>query len=147
MKKRVLAGLLISVFAVSALAGCGGSSSAPKTTEAAAADAEVITVAASATPHAEILEQAKTDSKDSTESSQKIIADSKAKAALLLETTRETCDKQIAETKLKTDKMVEDARAQSKAYWEEVRVKMEQMVSEHNDLKGLLQGILSKADD
>ena len=59
MKKRVLAGLLISVFAVSALAGCGGSSSAPKTTEAAAADAEVITVAASATPHAEILEQAK----------------------------------------------------------------------------------------
>lgn len=59
MKKRVLAGLLISVFAVSALAGCGGSSSAPKATEAAAADAEVITVAASATPHAEILEQAK----------------------------------------------------------------------------------------
>ena len=59
MKKRVLAGLLVSVFAVSALAGCGGSSSASKATEAAAADAEVITVAASATPHAEILEQAK----------------------------------------------------------------------------------------
>ena len=65
MKKKVLAGLLVSVFAISALAGCGGSSSASKPAETkaaettAAADAEVITVAASAVPHAEILEQAK----------------------------------------------------------------------------------------
>ncbi len=62
MKKKVLAGLLVSVFAISALAGCGGSSSASKpaeTTAAPAAEAEVITVAASAVPHAEILEQAK----------------------------------------------------------------------------------------
>ena len=65
MKKKVLAGLLVSVFAISALAGCGGSSSASKPAEtkaaetSAAADAEVITVAASAVPHAEILEQAK----------------------------------------------------------------------------------------
>lgn len=55
MKKKVLAGLLISVFAVSALAGCGGSSSG----SSAPAEAEVITVAATAVPHAEILEQAK----------------------------------------------------------------------------------------
>ena len=62
MKKKVLAVLLMSVFAVSALAGCGGSSSgsAPKETQAAASgEMEVITVAASATPHSEILEQAK----------------------------------------------------------------------------------------
>lgn len=62
MKKKVLAVLLMSVFAVSALAGCGGSSSgsAPKETQAAAGgEAEVITVAASATPHSEILEKAK----------------------------------------------------------------------------------------
>ena len=60
MKKKVLAGLLVSVFAISALAGCGGSSSASKPAETqAAAEAEVITVAASAVPHAEILEQAK----------------------------------------------------------------------------------------
>ena len=54
MKKKLLAGLLISVFAISALAGCGGGSSASKP-----AEAEVITVAATAVPHAEILEKAK----------------------------------------------------------------------------------------
>lgn len=58
MKKRVLAGVLTGVIAVSALAGCAGS--AEKKEETGAADeAKVIKVAASATPHAEILEEAK----------------------------------------------------------------------------------------
>ena len=47
MKKKVLAGILTGVLAVGALAGCGGTGG------------NTITVAASATPHAEILEQAK----------------------------------------------------------------------------------------
>jgi len=48
MKKRILTSVLAGVLAISTLAGCGGS------------DAEgTITVAASSTPHAEILEQAK----------------------------------------------------------------------------------------
>lgn len=78
MKKRVLAGLLVGALAIGTLVGCGGSSNetkAPETeaagteaagtetageTEAAATgDLTPITVAASATPHAEILEQAK----------------------------------------------------------------------------------------
>lgn len=83
MKKRVLAGLLVGALAIGTLVGCGGSSNettAPTTeaagteaagteaagtetageTEAAATgDLTPITVAASATPHAEILEQAK----------------------------------------------------------------------------------------
>lgn len=49
MKKRILTGLLISVFAISGLVGCGKSGS----------DAKTLKIAASATPHAEILEQAK----------------------------------------------------------------------------------------
>lgn len=49
MKKRILTGLLISVLAISALVGCGQSGS----------DAKTLKIAASATPHAEILEQAK----------------------------------------------------------------------------------------
>jgi len=48
--KKLLAVVLTSAFVVSALAGCGKSTSA---------DDKVIKVAASATPHAEILEQAK----------------------------------------------------------------------------------------
>ena len=48
--KKLLAVVLIGAFVVSALAGCGKSTSA---------DDKVIKVAASATPHAEILEQAK----------------------------------------------------------------------------------------
>jgi D-methionine transport system substrate-binding protein len=78
MKKRVLAGLLVGALAVGALAGCGSSSTTTSTTEApsteaastetegaseteeaASGDLIPITVAASATPHAEILEQAK----------------------------------------------------------------------------------------
>ncbi|MBQ8280052.1 MAG: MetQ/NlpA family ABC transporter substrate-binding protein [Roseburia sp.] len=52
MKKKVLATILASVLALGVLAGCGGS-------DAASADDKVITVGASSTPHAEILEQAK----------------------------------------------------------------------------------------
>ena len=48
--KKLLAAVLTGAFVVSALAGCGKSTSA---------DDKVIKVAASATPHAEILEQAK----------------------------------------------------------------------------------------
>ncbi len=73
MKKRVFATLLSTVLAASVLAGCG-SSKAPETApaadtkeaetteaaaEAAPADLETITVAASPTPHAEILAAAK----------------------------------------------------------------------------------------
>lgn len=83
MKKRVLTGILAGVLAIGTLTGCGtgadenaaadSQTAAPaetaEVTESAAADAEsaaapveskgTITVAASATPHAEILEQAK----------------------------------------------------------------------------------------
>ena len=52
MKKRVLATILASVLALGVFAGCGGSN-------AASGDDKVITVGASSTPHAEILEQAK----------------------------------------------------------------------------------------
>lgn len=48
MKKRVLAWIAVAVLGVSALTGCGGSK-----------DDKVIKVAASAVPHAELLEQAK----------------------------------------------------------------------------------------
>ncbi len=65
MKKRVLTGILAGVLAIGTLAGCG--SSAENKDDAAAAGQEeavkkgegtVIKVAASATPHAEILEEA-----------------------------------------------------------------------------------------
>ena len=81
MKKRVLTSILVGVLTVGALAGCGSSNEpaadatttnepAAAATESASADVEsteeavsteggTITVAASATPHAEILEQAK----------------------------------------------------------------------------------------
>lgn len=53
MKKRILTTILAGVLALSLLAGCGSG-------QAAGTDKGTITVAASATPHAEILEQAKT---------------------------------------------------------------------------------------
>ena len=49
MKKKVLAAILASVLALGALSGCGSKN----------ADDKVIKIGASATPHAEILEQAK----------------------------------------------------------------------------------------
>ena len=52
MKKKVLAAILTETVAVGAFAGCGGSKSA-------SSDSKVITVAASQTPHSEILEQVK----------------------------------------------------------------------------------------
>lgn len=78
MKKKVLASILAGVLALGALAGCGsstgeenGAADAQNAAAESEADAEnaqtaesgangTITVAASATPHAEILEQAKT---------------------------------------------------------------------------------------
>ncbi|MBR4707516.1 MAG: MetQ/NlpA family ABC transporter substrate-binding protein [Pseudobutyrivibrio sp.] len=68
MKKNLLAGLLTATFAVSAFTACGSTSAsvedntaaaaAEETTEAASTDLTTIKVAASATPHAEILEAA-----------------------------------------------------------------------------------------
>ncbi len=61
MKKKFLAGLFSAVLAAGMLAGCGSSSTSSESTTGAAAsgDLQTITVAASATPHAEILEAAK----------------------------------------------------------------------------------------
>lgn len=67
MKKRVLTVLLAGVLAAAALTGCGGSgdgedsgtSGAGAESEEGSSDQKVIKVAASATPHAEILEEAK----------------------------------------------------------------------------------------
>jgi len=66
MKKRVLTVLLAGVLAVAALTGCGGSdsgedsgSSGSGADSGSSSDSKVIKVAASATPHAEILEEAK----------------------------------------------------------------------------------------
>ncbi len=68
MKKNLLAGLLTATFAISALTGCGSTSAsvedntaaaaAEETTKAASTELTTIKVAASATPHAEILEAA-----------------------------------------------------------------------------------------
>lgn len=58
MKKKLLAGLLTFTLTAAFLAGCGGSSS-ESSTQADSGEKETITVAASATPHAEILEAAK----------------------------------------------------------------------------------------
>ena len=68
MKKKLLAGLLTATFAVSAFTACGSTSAsveentnaaaAEETTEAAPVELTTIKVAASATPHAEILEAA-----------------------------------------------------------------------------------------
>lgn len=58
MKKRVLALALVGVLTLGALTGCGSSKTESKS------DDKKITVAASATPHAEILEEAKELLKD-----------------------------------------------------------------------------------
>ena len=67
MKKRVLAVVLVGAIALGALAGCGKQSGSQETEETT--DTEVneaveergtIKIAASATPHAEILEKAQT---------------------------------------------------------------------------------------
>ncbi len=61
MKKRLLALIGAVTLAVGLLAGCGGTAKTEEATMAEdnAGELETITVAASATPHAEILEQAK----------------------------------------------------------------------------------------
>lgn len=62
MKKRVLTSILTGVLALSMLTGCGGSGTEGNVDAGAqenGAEDRTITVAASATPHAEILEQAK----------------------------------------------------------------------------------------
>lgn len=66
MKKKVLTGILTGVLAASVLAGCGNTQSGGGTAPAGGTESAqksegngTITVAASATPHAEILEQAK----------------------------------------------------------------------------------------
>ncbi len=60
MKKKLLAGLLVSVLTIGALAGCGSSSSSDSDSASDSAE-ELVTlkVAASETPHAEILEHVK----------------------------------------------------------------------------------------
>ena len=57
MRKKILAVVLIGILAVGALTGCGAKSDSKDS--AKASDDKKITVAASATPHAEILEEAK----------------------------------------------------------------------------------------
>ena len=62
MKKRVTAVILTAALAVASLAGCGNTATSEPAAEAAestSTEDKTITVAASATPHAEILEQAK----------------------------------------------------------------------------------------
>ncbi|MGF0031495.1 MetQ/NlpA family ABC transporter substrate-binding protein [Bariatricus sp. SGI.154] len=63
MKKRVLTVFLAGVLAIGVLAGCGskdkGEDSKAESGIDSGSDSKVITVAASATPHAEILEEAK----------------------------------------------------------------------------------------
>lgn len=55
MKKKLITTLLIGALAVTSLVGCGASGNA----ESGSGDANTIKIAASATPHAEILEKAK----------------------------------------------------------------------------------------
>lgn len=59
MKKKLLAGILSAVLAVSVLVGCGSNTQENAEGTASAETQKTITVAASATPHAEILEAAK----------------------------------------------------------------------------------------
>lgn len=54
MKKKVLAVVVAGVLALTSLAGCGNASA-----KASAKDEKIIKIAASATPHAEVLEQVK----------------------------------------------------------------------------------------
>lgn len=59
MKKRILSLTLVGILSVGALAGCGSSDKAEKKEATDTKEDKTITVAASETPHAEILEQAK----------------------------------------------------------------------------------------
>ena len=64
MKKKVLTVLLAGVLAAAALTGCGGSdkdsdSGSSGSDSGSSSEGKVVKVAASATPHAEILEEAK----------------------------------------------------------------------------------------
>ncbi|MBR0409838.1 MAG: MetQ/NlpA family ABC transporter substrate-binding protein [Eubacterium sp.] len=61
MKKKLLAGILALGMTAALIAGCGGSSSGSSPEGSSASDSgdKTITVAASASPHAEILEEAK----------------------------------------------------------------------------------------
>lgn len=65
MKKKVLSVLLAGVFVLGALTGCGKDNSQSDSSQAdAKSDSKVITIAASPTPHAEILQKAKELLKD-----------------------------------------------------------------------------------
>lgn len=65
MKKKVLSVLLAGVFVLGTLTGCGKDNSQSDSSQAdAKSDTEVITIAASPTPHAEILQKAKELLKD-----------------------------------------------------------------------------------
>lgn len=65
MKKKVLSVLLAGVFVLGALTGCGKDNSQSDSGQAdTKSDTEVITIAASPTPHAEILQKAKELLKD-----------------------------------------------------------------------------------
>ena len=60
MKKKILAAVLTGILAVGSLTACGADKGAGSSENGENADKlTTITVAASATPHAEILEQAK----------------------------------------------------------------------------------------
>lgn len=59
MRKRILSGVLTSVLVVGLLTGCGLGKSSDDSTAESEKDSKVIKIAASATPHAEILEEAK----------------------------------------------------------------------------------------
>ncbi len=65
MKKKVLSVLLAGVFVLGTLTGCGKDNSQSDSSQAdAKSDSKVITIAASPTPHAEILQKAKELLKD-----------------------------------------------------------------------------------
>lgn len=65
MKKKVLSVLLAGVFVLGALTGCGKDNSQSDSSQAdTKSDSKVITIAASPTPHAEILQKAKELLKD-----------------------------------------------------------------------------------
>lgn len=57
--KKLLTLALTGILATGVLAGCGASKEDSAASDSANADLKVIKVAASATPHAEILEEAK----------------------------------------------------------------------------------------
>ncbi|MCM1180914.1 MAG: MetQ/NlpA family ABC transporter substrate-binding protein [Clostridium sp.] len=60
MKKKLLAGILAGVLAVASLTGCGNTDSANNTADTGnAEESKTITIAASETPHSEILAKAK----------------------------------------------------------------------------------------